>query len=131
MTFGGTTYLELSEANGSAHKFYEVAVAGTQVTIRYGRIGEAGQTQVSSFPTTEKAAAAAGKKVAEKMRKGYAPAVLGARAKRQVTRRAIVSVGRKNGPKPASVQSQRSVERDGAAASRSSRPASRSAQRHA
>ncbi len=91
MTFGGTTYLELSEANGSAHKFYEVAVAGTQVTIRYGRIGDAGQTQVSSFPTTEKAAAAAGKKVAEKMRKGYAPAVLGARAKRQVTRRAIVS----------------------------------------
>ncbi|MFE7801327.1 WGR domain-containing protein [Nocardia sp. NPDC057440] len=91
MTTGGTTYLELSEDGGSAHKFYEVAVAGTEVTIRYGRIGDPGQTQVSSFATVEKAAAAAAKKVGAKVRRGYAPAVRGARTKRPVTRRAIVS----------------------------------------
>ncbi|MEV6323840.1 WGR domain-containing protein [Nocardia sp. NPDC051787] len=91
MTIGGTTYLELSEDSGSAHKFYEVAVAGTQVSVRFGRIGEQGQTKVSSFATEEKAQAAAAKKIGEKVRKGYAPAVMGARARRPVTRRAISS----------------------------------------
>ncbi|MEU1432029.1 WGR domain-containing protein [Nocardia sp. NPDC005746] len=91
MSGGETTYLELSQDSGTAHKFYEVVVTGTQVTIRYGRIGDAGARQVSSFPTVEKARAAAAKKVGEKMRKGYAPAVMGARAARPVTRRAIVS----------------------------------------
>ncbi|GAB4583621.1 WGR domain-containing protein [Nocardia sp. IFM 10818] len=91
MTSGATTYLELSEDSGSAHKFYEVVVAGTEVAIRYGRIGDAGQRTVSSFATAEKAQAAATKKINEKIRKGYAPAVMGARGKRPVTRRAIVS----------------------------------------
>ncbi|MFG1941505.1 WGR domain-containing protein [Nonomuraea sp. NPDC048826] len=85
------TYLELSEDGGGAHKFYEVTVAGTQVTITYGRIGEAGQTKVSSFPTEAKAQAAADKKIGEKTRKGYAPAVRGVRRRRAVTRRAIAS----------------------------------------
>ncbi|MBF6340173.1 WGR domain-containing protein [Nocardia abscessus] len=91
MTIGGTTYLELSEDSGSAHKFYEVIVAGTQVSVRFGRIGEQGQTKVSSFASEEKAQAAAAKKVGEKVRKGYAPAVMGARTRRPVTRRAITS----------------------------------------
>ncbi|MBL1078161.1 WGR domain-containing protein [Nocardia sp. 2] len=91
MSSGETTYLELSEDSGSAHKFYEVIVAGTQVTIRYGRIGDSGTTKVSSFATADKAKAAAAKKIAEKARKGYAAAVMGARAPRAVTRRAIVS----------------------------------------
>jgi hypothetical protein len=34
-----TTYLELSEDDGSAHKFHEVVVDGSALTIRYGRIG--------------------------------------------------------------------------------------------
>ncbi|MBF6468888.1 WGR domain-containing protein [Nocardia beijingensis] len=91
MTIGGTTYLELSEDSGTAHKFYEVIVAGTQVSVRFGRIGEQGQTKVSSFASEEKAQAAAAKKVGEKVRKGYAPAVMGARDRRPVTRRAISS----------------------------------------
>ncbi|MFC4531154.1 WGR domain-containing protein [Sphaerisporangium dianthi] len=86
-----TTYLELSEDAGSAHKFYEVAVSGTQVTITYGRIGEQGQTKVSAFVSAEKAEAAAAKKIGEKVRKGYAPAVRGMRQRRSVTRRTIVS----------------------------------------
>ncbi|MEV4161215.1 WGR domain-containing protein [Nonomuraea dietziae] len=85
------TYLELSEDGGGAHKFYEVTVAGTQVTITYGRIGESGQTKVTAFPTEAKAQAAAAKKIGEKTRKGYAPAMRGVRQRRAVTRRAIAS----------------------------------------
>lgn len=86
-----STYLELSEDSGSAHKFYEVLVAGVDVTITYGRIGESGQTKTTAYPTPEKAASAAAKKIGEKVRKGYAPAVRGVRERRAVTRRAIVS----------------------------------------
>ncbi|MER5490089.1 WGR domain-containing protein [Streptomyces sp. NPDC002454] len=86
-----TTYLELSQEGGGAHKFYEVTVDGTVVSVRYGRIGADGQTTVSSFATEEKARAAAAKKVGEKVRKGYAPAVQGARAARPVTRRQVAS----------------------------------------
>lgn len=72
-----TTYLELSQEDGAAHKFYEVTVDGTEVSVRYGRIGATGQLQGSSFPTPDKARAAAAKKIGEKVRKGYAPAVRG------------------------------------------------------
>jgi outer membrane protein assembly factor BamB len=86
-----TTYLELSQDGGGAHKFYEVTVDGLMVTVRYGRIGAAGQVQTSTFPTAEKARAAAAKKVGEKVRKGYEPAVPGGRAPRSVTRRQVAS----------------------------------------
>ncbi|MEC4572071.1 WGR domain-containing protein [Streptomyces virginiae] len=86
-----TTYLELSQDGGGAHKFYEVIVDGTAVSVRYGRIGAPGQLQSSSFPTVEKARSAAAKKIGEKVRKGYAPAVQGQRAARSVTRRQVTS----------------------------------------
>ncbi|MGW6871131.1 WGR domain-containing protein [Streptomyces xanthophaeus] len=86
-----TTYLELSQDGGGAHKFYEVTVDGTAVSVRYGRIGADGQLQSSSFPTAEKARAAAAKKIGEKVRKGYAPAVAGQRAARSVTRRQVTA----------------------------------------
>ncbi len=86
------TYLELSEDGGGSHKFYEVTVAGTEVTITYGRIGESGQTKVAAFPSEAKAQAAAAKKIGEKTRKGYAPAVRGVRQRRAITRRAIASI---------------------------------------
>ncbi|MFJ4922110.1 WGR domain-containing protein [Streptomyces sp. NPDC088725] len=85
------TYLELSQDGGGAHKFYEVAVEGTVVSVRYGRIGAGGQSQTSTFPTAEKARAAAAKKIGEKVRKGYATAVQGQRAARAVTRREVTS----------------------------------------
>ncbi|MFJ4691900.1 WGR domain-containing protein [Streptomyces sp. NPDC088766] len=88
---GSTTYLELSQEGDGAHKFYEVTVDGQVVTVRYGRIGAGGQTQTTTFPTAEKARAAAAKKVGEKVRRGYAPAVAGQRAPRAVTRRQVVS----------------------------------------
>lgn len=86
-----TTYLELSQEDGVAHKFYEVSVDGVVVTVRYGRIGATGQTQTTTFPTADKARSAAAKKVGEKVRKGYAPAVAGQRAPRAVTRRQVTS----------------------------------------
>jgi predicted DNA-binding WGR domain protein len=85
------TYLELSEANGGSHKFYEVIVTDAQVSIRYGRIGDKGQTQVKSYPTPEKALADATKKINEKLKKGYEHAVMGDRPSRRVTPREIVS----------------------------------------
>lgn len=84
-------YLELSEDGGSAHKFYEVVRSGTRVAITFGRIGTPGQTKVSDFPTEAKAEAAVVKKIAEKARKGYEPAVRGVRQARPITRRTIVS----------------------------------------
>ncbi|MBV1854760.1 WGR domain-containing protein [Catellatospora tritici] len=86
-----TTYLELSEADGGSHKFYEVIVDDTELTIRYGRIGDPGATTRSTFADHDKARAAAAKKIGEKVRKGYAPAVQGARQKRSVSRRVITS----------------------------------------
>ena len=85
------TYLELSQTEGS-HKFYEATIVNdTEVSIRYGRIGDRGQVQVKSYPTAEKAKAEVTKKINEKLRKGYEVAVMGVRAKRSVTRRQIVS----------------------------------------
>lgn len=86
-----TAYLELSEAGEGAHKFYEVVTSDTQVRIRYGRIGDQGQTQVSTYATAELARKFADKKIREKRAKGYEPSVMGQRQKRAVTRRAIVS----------------------------------------
>jgi predicted DNA-binding WGR domain protein len=85
------TYLELSEANGSSHKFYEVIIKDTEVTIRYGRIGDTGQVQTKTYPTADKAKAEATKKIKEKLKKGYEHAVMGVRQKRPVTRRQVTS----------------------------------------
>jgi DNA ligase-1 len=68
----GTRRFELSE--GGAHKFWEVAVRGAEVTVRYGRLGTAGQTGVKAFPDEAAAQKHAEKLIAEKTRKGYAEA---------------------------------------------------------
>lgn len=84
-------YLELSEEGGGSHKFYEVGVEDKELTIRYGRIGDAGQTSKKTFESFEKAKAEAEKKVKEKKRSGYADAVQGQRQKRAVTRRTVTA----------------------------------------
>jgi len=85
------TYLELSEADGVSHKFYEVIVEGETLSIRYGRIGDRGKTQVKTYSTPEKAQAEANKKISQKLKKGYEKAVMGVRKKRPITRRTIKS----------------------------------------
>jgi predicted DNA-binding WGR domain protein len=96
-------YLELSEA--SSHKFYEVLIKDTELTIRYGRIGDGGQTQTKAFPSFEKAKAEADKKVREKKSKGYEEAVQGVRQKRAVTRRSAAVAQASRAPRPVGVKS--------------------------
>ena len=85
------TYLELSENEGVSHKFYEVIVQGIEVNIRYGRIGDKGKSQTKTYPTPEKAKVEAQKKINEKLKKGYEPAIMGVRKKRAITRRQVTS----------------------------------------
>ncbi|MCP4220026.1 MAG: WGR domain-containing protein [bacterium] len=85
------TYLEYSSDSSTEHKFYEVTVDGTKMTVRYGRIGTDGQKQEKELATPEKAKAEATKKLNAKKKKGYAEAVKGERKKRSITRRTIES----------------------------------------
>ncbi|RGA03189.1 WGR domain-containing protein, partial [Microbispora triticiradicis] len=62
----------LTYVGGGSAKFWEVRQDGTELNIRYGRLGAAGQTQVKSFGSAAAATVAADKLVAEKLRKGYA-----------------------------------------------------------
>jgi predicted DNA-binding WGR domain protein len=56
---------------GSSQKFWEISVAGNSFTVRFGRIGTAGQSQTKSFGDEEKAKHEAEKLIAEKVKKGY------------------------------------------------------------
>ncbi|GAA3016216.1 DUF4132 domain-containing protein [Kitasatospora sp. NPDC127116] len=56
---------------GGSDKFWEAAVDGVAVNVRYGRSGTGGREQVKTFPTVEEAEAHFAKVVAEKERKGY------------------------------------------------------------
>ena len=62
-------YFELIE--GKSAKFWEITSAGTSVTVRYGRIGTAGQSKTKTFPTQEAAEAYAQGLIEEKTEKGY------------------------------------------------------------
>jgi len=62
-------HFELIE--GNSRKFWEIEQDGTDLNIRWGRIGTAGQSQTKSFADAVKAAAALDKLVGEKTRKGY------------------------------------------------------------
>ena len=56
---------------GSSAKFYEVSTSGNQVTIRFGRIGTAGQTQVKTMANAAAAVQHAENLIAQKTAKGY------------------------------------------------------------
>jgi predicted DNA-binding WGR domain protein len=62
--------LELVE--GASSKFWEIELQGSAFTVRWGRIGTAGQTQQKSFANEAKAQAEHDKLLAEKLKKGYA-----------------------------------------------------------
>lgn len=55
----------------TSHKFWEISVQGTEVAVRYGRIGSQGQSNVKSFPDEGAAASHATKLIADKTGKGY------------------------------------------------------------
>jgi predicted DNA-binding WGR domain protein len=57
--------------DGASAKFWEIDQDGTEVTLRWGRVGTAGQTKVKTFDSAAEAAAQEGKLIADKLRKGY------------------------------------------------------------
>jgi DNA ligase-1 len=58
-------------SSGSSNKFWEIEINQSQVTVRFGRIGSQGQSNVKSFPSAAAAAAHAEKMIGEKTGKGY------------------------------------------------------------
>ncbi|MFD1838069.1 WGR domain-containing protein [Paracidovorax cattleyae] len=76
---------ELIEGNSS--KFWEVEQAASDLNIRWGRIGTAGQSQTKPCADAAKASAAPTRLVAEKTGKGYAEKSVSRRARRSAHRR--------------------------------------------
>ena len=62
-------YFEL--VDGKSSKFWEIAMEGDDVTVRYGRIGAAGTRKTKSFEDAEKAQKHYDKLVDQKTNKGY------------------------------------------------------------
>ena len=60
---------------GSSAKFWEIAVSGNEVTVRFGRIGTEGQTQIKTLPDATAAVRHAEKLIASKIAKGYTETV--------------------------------------------------------
>jgi predicted DNA-binding WGR domain protein len=56
---------------GSSRKFWEVSISGSSFTVRFGRIGTAGQSQTKTFADDAKARREADGLIAEKLKKGY------------------------------------------------------------
>jgi len=56
---------------GGSSKFWEIAVTGNSFTVRFGRIGTAGQSQTKTFADEARAAREAENLVSEKVKKGY------------------------------------------------------------
>ena len=67
-----TRYFEF--VGGNSRKFWEITVAGSDVTVRFGRIGTDGQSQTKSFDDEAAAARHAEKLIAAKTKKGYVQA---------------------------------------------------------
>jgi DNA ligase-1 len=56
---------------GSSDKFWEIAVNGNDVVVRFGRNGTSGQAEAKTSPDATAANKHAEKKIAEKVKKGY------------------------------------------------------------
>ena len=71
-TGGGSSEPRYFEFNdGKSAKFWEIQIAGTDVTVRYGRIGSDGRIQTKSFSDKATADAHAEKLIEQKTGKGY------------------------------------------------------------
>jgi predicted DNA-binding WGR domain protein len=60
---------EFSE--GSSNKFWDIAIAGSEVTTTWGKIGTDGQSKTKDFGSAAAAQKEYDKLVAEKTKKGY------------------------------------------------------------
>jgi len=68
---GALQFTELRFEEGASKKFWKVAVAGSELTIIFGRIGANGGTLLKTFPTEDRAKRERAKLIAEKLAKGY------------------------------------------------------------
>jgi DNA ligase-1 len=68
-TIATTRHFELVE--GSSSKFWEISTSGTDVTVRFGKLGTQGQTQTKTFGDAAAAQKHAEKLIGEKVKKGY------------------------------------------------------------
>ena len=69
-------YLEYRGSNSEnksneSEKFWEGTLEGSNVIVRWGKIGIQGQTQIKEFGSPAEASAQLDKMAAEKIRKGY------------------------------------------------------------
>jgi predicted DNA-binding WGR domain protein len=58
---------------GTSRKFWEASLRGTQLVVRWGRIGTQGQSKVFEFPTAAAARDKQTRLIREKAAKGYRP----------------------------------------------------------
>lgn len=65
----GVRRFEMVEGNAS--KFWEVSCSDCELTVKFGRIGTAGQTKVKEFDEPAEARAERDKLIREKTKKGY------------------------------------------------------------
>jgi len=65
----GVRRFEMVEGNAS--KFWEVSCSDCELTVKFGRIGTAGQTKTKEFDEPAEARAERDKLIREKTRKGY------------------------------------------------------------
>ena len=61
-------------SDDGSNKFWDIERAGSTLTIKFGKIGAAGQTQLKTFGSDAEAIKAHDKLVAEKTKKGYVAA---------------------------------------------------------
>jgi predicted DNA-binding WGR domain protein len=85
-----THYLELSNPGSGEHKFYEITEGEFRYTARYGRIGTQGQQKTFEFDSPEATQKAIAKALAEKLKKGYAPATPGQTDKQETRHQATL-----------------------------------------
>ena len=71
MATEATTTRRFEFSEGTSNKFWEISVQGTEATVRFGRIGTTGQTNVKTFADAAAAAKHAEKLINEKLGKGY------------------------------------------------------------
>src|SRR6516165_4891056 len=58
-------------SDAKSHKFWNIDLQGSKLTVTYGRIGSAGQTQTKAFKDAAAAQKEHDKLVKEKLAKGY------------------------------------------------------------
>jgi predicted DNA-binding WGR domain protein len=66
-----TTARHFEFIGGSSQKFWKISLAGNSFTVRFGRIGTAGQSQTKSYADEARAHREAESLIAEKVKKGY------------------------------------------------------------